>query len=766
MKAHQFTLSCLLFIVGALCGTAALADPPGRVGRLSYISGPVSFAPGGLDNEWSLALMNRPVTTGDHLWSDEGGRAEVHIGSTAIRLGASTNVDVLNLDGRTTQLRIAQGTLNVRVRHVARDGLFEIDTPSAAVLVRRPGNYRIDVDPHGKQTTVSVRFGEVNVSGPNANFLLRDKQQATLYSDSANYELTRLPPLDRFDRFWLARDQRQDRVRSMHYVPDDMTGYEDLDAYGSWTAVPTYGTVWYPSGVAADWAPFRDGRWMWVEPWGWTWVDSAPWGFAPFHYGRWAYIHGRWGWCPGDRQARPVYAPALVAFVGGSGLNTSISVADEPVVGWFPLGYREAYVPWYSASPAYVRQLNVANVTNVTNITSITNVTSVTNILYANRSVPTAMTAVAGAVFTQSRMVAPSMLKTPAVQELARAPVLHGGAPIAPVQQSLVAGAATARPPATVASRPVVAINTPPPRPASFAVRQAEIAKQPDKPFQVRPLPPAPAAGIPGAAPAPGVVPAGKTPSIAGAQAPVRLLQPSHAGNPPSAVRTDAGHPLADHTKPQSKQMPGQSPAGLSSRPPEAMTPTSPAGMPTNVPRPQSRFEEPARPGGPGTVSRQPESRGPQAEQDVRSHVTPGQPPAIKAPEVPRAPRAEVRVKPRATPVQQPVQPIETPHPPQAEARGHPGSPNTSQPPQSVRSQLPRPREEIRPPQPQHPVPPRIEERARPAPPPPQPQHQEVRQSPPAQGLTAASPPHEQGKPPGRRRPPEKDKEKDKEKQE
>lgn len=676
MKAKRFTLTCLLFTAGALFGTAALADPPGRVGRLTYLSGPVSFAPAGLDNEWSQAVINRPVTTGDHLWSDQGGRAEVHIGSTAIRLGARTNVDVLNLDGRTTQLRIVQGTLNVRVRHLTRDGLFEIDTPSAAVLVQRPGNYRIDVDPNGQQTTVSVRSGEVDVSGPDANFLLYDDQQATLFSDSPDYELTRLPPLDSFDRFWLARDQRQDRVRSLDYVPDDMTGYEDLDTYGSWSTDSSYGTVWFPARVAVDWAPYRDGRWMWVEPWGWTWVDSAPWGFAPFHYGRWAYIQGRWGWCPGDIQAHPVYAPALVAFVGGSGFSASISIGGGPVVGWFPLGYREAYVPWYSASPTYVRQVNVANVTNVTNITNITNVTSVTNINYANRNIPSAITAVSGAVFTQSRMVGPSMLKTAAVQELARAPVIHGGAPIAPARQSLIAGPATVGPPATVSSRPVVAINAPPPRPASFALRQAEIAQQPDQPFQVRPL-------------APAAAPGGKAP----AGAPVRMIQPPHAGNPQPAVQPNAGPPPEGRAMPQTGQMPGQAPAGVPSRPPEAVAPKGEAGMPAKLPHPPPRTEEQVRPGAPGAVARPPETRGP-------------------------------------------------------EERARPGPPPPVPPP------MPRPRDEMRPPQ--HPVPPpRAEERARPAPPQP-----EVRQGPPPQGVPAPLPPHEQGKPPGRRRLLEKDKEK------
>ncbi|SDX24965.1 FecR family protein [Collimonas sp. OK242] len=748
MKAKLFALTCLLFIAGVLFGPSALADPPGRVGRLSYISGPVSFAPAGLDTEWSLAAINRPVTIGDRLWSDQGGRAEVHIGSTAIRLGTNTNVDVLNLDGRTTQLRIVQGTLNVRVRHAARDDLFEIDTPNAAVLVQRPGNYRIDVDPNGRQTAVSVRFGEVEVSGPDANFLLYDDQQATLFSDSPDYNLTRLPPLDSFDRFWLARDQRQDRVRSLDYVPDDMTGYEDLDTYGSWATVSTYGAVWFPARVAVDWAPYRDGRWMWVEPWGWTWVDSAPWGFAPFHYGRWAYIQGRWGWCPGDIQARPVYAPALVAFVGGSGFSASISIASGPVVGWFPLGYREAYVPWYSVSPTYVRQVNVANVTNVTNITNITNVTNVTNVNYANRNVPSAMTVVSGAVFTQSGLVAPSMLKTAAVQELARAPVIHGGAPIAPARQSLSAGPAAVRPPATVISRPVVAINAPAPRPASFAVRQAEIAKQPDKPFQVRPLEPAAA-------------PVGIAPSSAGAQAPVRMIQPPHGGNPQPAVQSNAGRPPEGRAMPQAGQSPDQPPAGAPSRPPEAVAPKGPAGTPSNVLPPPLHPDEQVRPGAPGAVPHPPEPRGLQTEERARPVVTPGRPPAMKTPEVPRVPQAEERVKPGATLVPpQPGRPIEAPRPPQAEERVRPGPPIAPQPQQNILPPVPRPREEMGLPQPQHPVPPpRIEERARPAPPPPQQPHPEVRQGPPPQGVPAPSP-HEQGKPPELHRPPEKDKEK------
>src|SRR5256885_3839541 len=43
-----------------------------------------------------------------------------------------------------------------------------------------------------------------------------------------------------------------------------------------------------------------------------SWVDDAPWGFAPFHYGRWTIVGGSWGWVPGPIRVRPWYAPALV----------------------------------------------------------------------------------------------------------------------------------------------------------------------------------------------------------------------------------------------------------------------------------------------------------------------------------------------------------------------------------------------------------------------------------------------------------------------
>src|SRR5258708_2846899 len=100
------------------------------------------------------------------------------------------------------------------------------------------------------------------------------------------------------------------------WVSPETRGYQDLGAEGAWTQPPSDGPVWSPANMPADWAPYRHGHWAYVEPWGWTWIDDASWGFAPFHYGRWARDHDRWGWYPGAVVERPVYAPALVAFVG------------------------------------------------------------------------------------------------------------------------------------------------------------------------------------------------------------------------------------------------------------------------------------------------------------------------------------------------------------------------------------------------------------------------------------------------------------------
>src|SRR6202007_1399580 len=142
------------------------------------------------------------------------------------------------------------------------------------------------------------------------------------------------------------------------------------------------------------WVPYRYGQWVWVTPWGWTWVDNAPWGYAPFHYGRWVVVQNSWCWVPTPkhgRAGRTVYAPALVAWAGAAPVA---GAAPASHVSWFPLGHREVYVPPYRVSSGYVRRINVTN-TTVADTTYITNIyqNNISPQRYANNT-PTAVTTV------------------------------------------------------------------------------------------------------------------------------------------------------------------------------------------------------------------------------------------------------------------------------------------------------------------------------------------------------------------------------------
>lgn len=476
-------LGSVLLVVAA-SAQAEYVDPPSRVARLSYIRGEVSFSPAGED-EWVNATRNRPLIRGDRLWADRGARAELQAGNATFRIDEGTSLQILNLDDRTAQLEITQGTLNLRVRRIYQDQIFEVDTPTLAFVISRPGEYRIDVDPRGQHTTVAVWDGGGEAHGERANFRIREGEAIRFYDTRLqDYEAFDIPRPDDFDRFCLERDQRLDRSVSRRYVSEDLIGYSDLDEYGSWTEVTEYGNVWFPSRVSVGWAPYRDGHWIWQDPWGWTWVDDADWGFAPFHYGRWVHVRNRWGWIPGPTSVRPVYAPALVAFVGGS--NFSVSVSTGRPIGWFPLGPREIYVPPYRASRNYFTNVNITNtVINNTYITNVYNDYSsgrdMRALNYHNRAVAGAVTAVSSDAFVNSRSVRQQMVAVDR-DMVARAEVSPVAA-FAPNSRSVVGSgrAATSKPQREVFDRAVVARTAPPAAPVPFAERQAVLQRTPGR---------------------------------------------------------------------------------------------------------------------------------------------------------------------------------------------------------------------------------------------------------------------------------------------
>ena len=274
-----------------------------------------------------------------------------------IRMNDATSVAVLNLDDSITQLQLTQGTLNVRVRRLDPNQVIEIDTPNLAFTVRQPGDYRLMVDADGNATSIYVRKGQGEVYGEGASYVV-DARQPYRFTGTGlqQYEPLAVAGLDDFDRWAIDRDRGYDTSISARYVSPDVVGYQDLDTNGTWRTDATYGNVWFPNRVEAGWAPYRDGHWAWVDPWGWTWVDDAPWGFAVSHYGRWASVRGSWGWIPGPVRSRAYYAPALVAFVGGNGFSLSISSGNVGGIAWFPLGPREVYRPSYRGQPPLFRE--------------------------------------------------------------------------------------------------------------------------------------------------------------------------------------------------------------------------------------------------------------------------------------------------------------------------------------------------------------------------------------------------------------------------
>src|SRR5579864_7809474 len=456
-------------------------DPPSRVARLGYLQGSISFQPAG-ESEWVSAAQNRPMTTGDRLWADQDSRAELNLGSAVIDLNSNTGISFLNLDDRTVQLQVSSGAVNIRVRHLDRDDVFEIDTPNQAFSVYQPGRYRVEASDDGSYTVVSVREGEGESTGNGQTYTMHAGQRATFEgTDRLNAQVEDLGYPDDFDNWCESRYRRYENSRSARYVSHDVVGYEDLDDNGDWRPEPSYGNVWFPR-VSVGWAPYREGHWAWIDPWGWTWVDDEPWGYAPFHYGRWCSIGGRWGWVPGPVDVRPVYAPALVVFVGiGGGFGGN--------VGWFPLGPREVYVPSYRVSRGYVDRVNISNtninrttVTNVYNTTIINNNTTINNVTYVNRNVTGAVVAVPQRTFAGAQPVSRAAV---AVNEREVASArLTTRAAVAPTNNSVFGvHANTANqvkaPPAAVLNRQVVAkAQVPPPQPA-FAARQQALAEHP-----------------------------------------------------------------------------------------------------------------------------------------------------------------------------------------------------------------------------------------------------------------------------------------------
>jgi hypothetical protein len=364
------SLAAAGFIGGASFGRAQDAetqftgDPPARVGRLARLEGTISSYPAG-STQWTPAVLNFPFVSGDALWTQPQARADIEVGAMLATLADSTELDLATLDDHTLVASEPQGAVFLDIHDVRPGDTYTINTPRGAVQIAAPGEYEILAGDASTPTRVGVVRGAAQFTS--GTLALRAGQGQMAVASGDQDVQGSVEPLDAYDPFLTAMLARNSVPNTAPQPVQDMTGAADLAQYGTWQN-SSYGQVWYPQ-VAPGWVPYRDGSWSYVAPWGWTWVDNEPWGFAPFHYGRWAEIGQRWCWVPRQygvpEQFEPVYSPALVDFVvagavagAAAGLLAESLSSGRGDVGWVPLGPREFYEPPYGGSRRYRDRLN------------------------------------------------------------------------------------------------------------------------------------------------------------------------------------------------------------------------------------------------------------------------------------------------------------------------------------------------------------------------------------------------------------------------
>jgi hypothetical protein len=464
-----FILLALLAAPPAFAGD----PPPSRVGRVSAVDGTVAVRPAG--GEWSDSGVNDPVAAGMSVRTPAQGRAVLRVGAEMIALAASSELDLARLDSGATQIVLHQGRIGVRLFQFDPARSVEIDIARGGVWLLTPGDYDITAGDEHAPARVAVFDGRARLVGSGSGTAIDTTiatGSATVLSGSNPVVATldgaaagdfvawwRPPGTSAADGDEVAGGEAAGggaagggaKRRALRYLSPEVTGYEALDGNGGWETVEGYGAVWFPTSLPDDWAPYRYGHWRWVAPWGWNWIDDMAWGFAPSHYGRWASIPqldpldpadpgaARWGWVPGDRGSdpddAPVYAPALVAFLGTAGVGLSYPDAVGPAVAWFPLApgdiYWPGYWPGYSGDLDLIRRINEGAVADLSTIGPGVNgdpPAEIVNADYPNRRFASV---VPRSVFLAGRPVAPALLRLPQ-QRLANAPLLAGSPQIAP----------------------------------------------------------------------------------------------------------------------------------------------------------------------------------------------------------------------------------------------------------------------------------------------------------------------------------------------
>ena len=674
-------------------------DPPARVGRLAGFTGQVSYHSAS-DTTWLPASVNYPVTSGDAFWTQPDAQARIEVSDTSLVMAPATELDVGTLDDQQMLATEPQGEIYVQIAALSPGETYRLETPRGTVSIAAPGEYEIAAGDTQTPTQLTVVQGEATMQGPGLSLSVGPGQTAQVTGDQsfAGNIVASAP-----DPFLTSMLAAAVPPAPPPPVAAQMSGAQDLGEYGTWSSAPEYGTVWYPR-VAADWVPYREGHWAYVSPWGWTWIDNEPWGFAPFHYGRWVSIGGRWGWAPGGPVAvgyagPPVYAPALVAFIGiGAAVGITAALLASHPVGWVPLGWREPYRPWYHASPRYLRQVNITRVTNITTINR-----NVTFNNFANRR---AATVVPAAAMTGSRPVG-RMVEHVSPAALSHARPVFGRPPVRPSTATLGITPHNAQRLGAVAAPHGVAPRPAAPGPAIHpaaapgrapALRSAtgrgagEARPGEVRPGEIRPGVGGPVEAHPGAVPAlarheganaahPGATgPAGRPNEARPGEARPGAANPARPGGLPAlAPHGEAPRPTggAPETRPgvNAARPEPQAARPETTRPETARPETARPENRSQAARPEPVRPSPARPEAARPEATRPEAARPQAARPEAVHPAPqASHPAPRPeprPEPHPAPRPAPHPEPRPAPHPAP-HPAPAPHPQPEHRPDHP----------------------------------------------------------------------------------------------
>lgn len=435
--------------------TAAPAPAPSaRVGRVSVASGKVQFRGPG-ETQWSAASVNDPVGAGVSLRTEPQARAELRIGPDTIDLDGSTEIAVARLDRLVAEIAVKQGRIDLDIRRFDDGEAVQIDMSRGGVWLRQTGRYDIDAG-DGRPVAVAAFTGAARFVGGGADIPIAAGDRVVLNAAGPVTATTEPASGDEFAEWCGARAVDDAQLASPYFMSREVTGYAALDGAGTWRATDKYGEVWVPKAAPADWAPYRNGHWRWLAPWGWSWVDDQPWGFATSHYGRWRLADGQWSWLPGEWTDQPVWAPAIVAFLGTPGVGLSYADSHGPAIAWFPLGPGEIYWPSYTKDLDYIRAVNRADVVDLATVRIRADgepPAEIANARFANREFASV---VPRPVFVAGEPAATALITIPD-QRLLNAPAIMGSPQIGPrpgpvrVAAAAPAGRAVETPPARTA---------------------------------------------------------------------------------------------------------------------------------------------------------------------------------------------------------------------------------------------------------------------------------------------------------------------------